>query len=65
MEEIRERRINTVKALYEPLRYASKNNVAASAAVILSNIDRIAALDSLLGLPLDSEIESILNQINQ
>ena len=65
MEEIRERRINTVKALYEPLRYASKNNVAASAAVILSNIDRIAALDSLLGLPRDSEIESISNQFNQ
>ena len=65
LEEIRERRVNTVKALYEPLRYASKNNVAASSAIIMSNIEKIALLDSLLGLPRDSEINSIFNQINQ
>ena len=63
MEEIRERRINTVKALYEPLRYASKKNIEASAAVIASNIERISVLDSLLGLPRDKDIELIINSI--
>jgi hypothetical protein len=63
LEEIRDRRINTVKALYEPLRFASKKNIEASAAVIASNIERIAVLDSLLGLPLDKDIELIMNSI--
>lgn len=63
MSDIRERRINTVKALYEPLKYASKENVSASAGAISTNIRKIHQLDSLLGLPADKDIEAIENSI--
>jgi len=63
LTEIRDRKVNTVKALYEPLKYASKENGAASAGVILEGIGRIHQLDSLLGLPADKEIETIENSI--
>jgi hypothetical protein len=63
LSEIRERRISTVKALYEPLKYASKENAAASSDIILSNIGKIHQIDDLLGLPTDEVIESIENQI--
>ena len=63
LADIRERRISTVKALYEPLKYASKENAAASAGVILSNIGKIRQIDGLLGIPTDEEIEKIENSI--
>lgn len=63
MSDIRTRRINTVKALYEPLKYASRENIITSAGAIASNIEKIHALDSLLGLPTDKDIEMIQNQI--
>ena len=63
LSDIRERRINTVKALYEPLKFVSKENSAASVGVISSNIGMIHRLDSLLGVPADREIELIENDI--
>lgn len=65
LSDIRERRINTVKALYEPLKFVSKENSAASVGVISSNIMMIHRLDSLLGVPADGEIELIENNIKQ
>lgn len=63
LSDIRTRRINTVKALYEPLKYASRENIATSSGAIISNIDKIHVLDSLLDLPTDKDIEMIQNQI--
>ena len=63
MNEIRTRRINTVKALYEPMKYASRENGAASTGPIMANIEKIHVLDSLLGLPSDGDVEDILNKI--
>lgn len=63
MESIRTRRINTVKALYEPLKYASRENAAASISLIEAGIARVRELDSLLEVPADKEIESIMDQI--
>ena len=63
LSDIRTRRINTVKALYEPLKYASRENSAASLDVIASNIGKIRTLDSLLAIPTDEEIEKILKLI--
>lgn len=63
MSEIRDRRISTVKALYEPLQYVSRENSASSIEVISSNIQKIFLLDSLLNVPTDKEIETILNNI--
>ncbi len=63
MNEIRTRRINTVKALYEPMKYASRENGAASIGPIRTNIEKIHVLDSLLGLPSDEDVEDIFNKI--
>jgi len=63
MESIRTRRINTVKALYEPLKYASRENAAASISLIEAGIAKVRQLDSLLEVPADKEIESIMDQI--
>lgn len=63
LSAIRSRRINTVKALYEPLKYASKENGAASAGIIMANIGKVRQLDTLLGLPSDKEIDMITNYI--
>ena len=63
LAEIRTRRVNTVKALYEPLKYASRDNSAASRAMIVPNIEKIHRLDSLLGLPADEDVELIMNKI--
>ena len=56
---IRNRRIATVKALYEPLKYTSKESRAASMGAILANIGKIHRLDSLLGEPGNEEITVI------
>ena len=63
LSDIRTRRINTVKALYEPLKYASRENSAASMDVIAANIGKIQVLDSLLAMPTDEEIDKILKLI--
>lgn len=63
MSEIRDRRISTVKALYEPLKYLSRESSAASAGAIMSNIDKVHLLDSLLGLPEDEEVSTIYNKL--
>jgi len=63
LSAIRTRRINTVKALYEPLKYASRENSAASKEVIRENVETVHRLDTLLGLPADEEIERIMNRI--
>ena len=60
---IRERRINTVKALYEPLKYASRQNSIQSMEIISANIKKVFLLDSLLDVPADKEIETILTKI--
>ena len=61
--EIRTRRINTVKALYEPLKYASKENRMASKEAILENVEMVRRLDAILSLPADEDIEMISNRI--
>ena len=63
MNDIRTRRINTVKALYEPMKYASRENGSASTGPIRVNIEKIHVLDSLLGTQGDEEIEQILNKL--
>lgn len=63
LSEIRGRRIETVKALYEPLKYTSKESGAASVEVIRTNIGIIDVLDSLLDRPMDKDIELIKNNI--
>ena len=59
LSEIRDRRINTVKALYEPLQFTSKESRDASRGTILSNIERIHLLDSLLDRPGNEDIAII------
>ena len=61
--EIRTRRVNTVKALYEPLKYASRENRAASEEAIVQNVEAIRGLDAILGLPADEDTEMIFNRI--
>lgn len=63
MTDIRTRRINTVKALFEPLKYASRENSAASAGLIKASVEKVHMLDSLLGLPEDKDVEMILKQL--
>ena len=64
ISDIRGRRIETVKALYEPLKYTSKESGAASVGVIRTNLGIIGVLDSLLGQPMDKDIEYIKNHID-
>lgn len=61
--EIRTRRADMVKALYEPLKYASRENRMASEEAILQNVETIRKLDGILDLPADEEIEMIVNRI--
>ena len=61
--EIRTRRSDMVKALYEPLKYASRENRMASEEAILQNVETIRKLDGILDLPADEEIEMIVNRI--
>lgn len=61
--EIRTRRANTVRALYEPLKYASRENRMATEQAILQNVETIHQLDDILGLPADEDIEMIMNRI--
>lgn len=59
LTELRQSRINTVKGLYEPLKYTSKENMEPFVSSILSSIEGIHRLDSLLSLAPDPEIEKI------
>ncbi len=59
LTELRQSRINTVKGLYEPLKYTSKENMEPFVSSIVSSIEGIHRLDSLLALPADEEIEKI------
>lgn len=52
-----------VKAMYEPLKYASRENRIASEEAILQNVETIRQLDGILGLPADEDIEMIVNRI--
>lgn len=61
--EIRTRRADMVKAMYEPLKYASRENRIASEEAILQNVETIRQLDGILGLPADEDIEMIVNRI--
>lgn len=61
--DIRTRRADMVKALYEPLKYASRDNRIASEEAILQNVETIRQLDGILGLPADEDIEMIVNRI--
>jgi len=63
LQEIRTRRVNTVKALYEPLKYASRENGAKTKEAIALNVETIHQLDTILGLPSDEDIEMIMNRI--
>ena len=59
LSDIRSRRIDIVKALYEPLRYASRNNWSASVDAIMSNLEKIRQIDTLLELPADETVLTI------
>lgn len=63
LSDIRNRRIDTVKALYEPLKYTSKESRTASMGAILANIGRIHQLDSLLDGPVNEDIAIIENNL--
>ena len=63
ISDIRNRRVNMVKALYEPLRYTSKESRAASTGAILENIGKIHFLDSLLEQSGNEEITAIENNL--
>ena len=52
-----------MKALYEPLKYTSKESRTASMGAILANIGRIHQLDSLLDGPVNEDIAIIENNL--
>ena len=60
---IRNRRIASVKALYEPMRYASRSTWSTSVDAIMTNIAKIRQIDSLLGFTPDETIADIENKI--
>ena len=63
IKDIRSRRIELVKALYEPLQLASKNNWSASVDAIAANLGKIHQIDSLLDLPANETVLTIENNI--
>lgn len=63
VSEIRTSKINTVKGLYEPLKFASKEHLDQFTGPILSTIEDVRRLDTLLGLEADDEIETIYTKI--
>lgn len=65
IKDIRARRIELVKALYEPLQYASRNNRSASVDVITSNLKMIHMIDSLLDLPTNETVLTIEKNIQE
>lgn len=62
--EIHTRRVNTVKALYEPLKYASPENRISTEEAIRENVQAIHQLDEILDIPADEEIEMIMTRLN-
>lgn len=63
VSEIRASKINTVKGLYEPLKFASEEHLSQFTGPILSTIEDIRKIDALLGLEADGEIDFIYTKI--